>query len=226
VEAFFDFKETHLRVSADKVDEGRVRAHLAKIYDELESYVGRNVFFATTLEPVEAGPKAPEIAVKMSAAARAAGVGPMAAVAGAFAQEVGEFILKGGAREVVVENGGDIYIKALTEKVVGLHAGEGKLSNKLALKLKPAETPCGVCTSSGTLGHSISFGEADAVAVVADSAFLADAAATTIANEVRGKDAVQKGLAKAREINGIRGVLIVKDDDLAAWGKLPEIIQA
>jgi ApbE superfamily uncharacterized protein (UPF0280 family) len=225
MECLIDYKETHLSVSADKLDETKVRGYLASVYDELECYIGGNIFFASSLEPVEVGEDAPKLVKKMALAAEAAGVGPMAAVAGAFAQEVGEFILAHGAREVVVENGGDIYLKLTREKTVGIYAGDSEFSNKIALKVQPEETPCGVCTSSGTLGHSISFGEADAVTVVADSAFLADAAATAVANEVVGEDGVEKALEKAKEIRGIRGALIIKGGELAAWGRMPQIAE-
>lgn len=225
MECFIDYKETHLSVSADKFDKNKVEDYLASLYDELERYIGKNVFFASSLEPVEVKEDAPEIVRKMALAAEAAGVGPMASVAGAFAQCVGEFILKAGAREVVIENGGDIYLKLASERVVGIYAGDSEFSNKIALKIKPDETPYGVCTSSGTLGHSLSFGEADAVTVVADSAMLADAAATAVANEVVGEDGVEKALEKAKKIKGIRGALIIKGGDLAAWGNLPEIVE-
>jgi len=216
---FLDYKETHLKVSADEFDEERVREHLVSVYNELESYLTKKVFFASSIEPVDAEKDAPEMACEMSKASLLSGVGPMAAVAGGFAQEIGEFVLDAGASWVIAENGGDLYLSLDCEKTSGVGG------TNLAFVLKPADTPCGVCTSSGKHGHSLSFGDADGVTVVADNAFIADAAATAIANEVKGVNAIEDGLRKAKSIDKIRGVLITKDGEIALWGKLPKLVE-
>ena len=107
-------------------------------------------------------------------AAQAAGVGPMAAVAGALAEQVGQRLLK-STSEVIIENGGDIFIGARQILTVGVYAGGSPLSLKLGLRIDPAKGIRGICTSSGTVGHSLSFGKADAVCVLSDSCALADA---------------------------------------------------
>lgn len=67
--------------------------------------------FKLTLSPHPVLPGAPVIAEAMAASANLAGVGPMAAVAGAFAEFVGRDLMKVCA-EVIVENGGDIAASA------------------------------------------------------------------------------------------------------------------
>ena len=217
-----DYGESHLNVSCDLDLRSAALDELIRQYTLLVAYINKNPLFKSSYEPVEVEEDALGVVKDMAEAAFRCGVGPMAAVAGALAQRVGERLLSEGAADVIVDNGGDIYVKAAGVKTVGLNAGKSPFSGEIAFRVKPEETPCGICTSAGTVGHSISLGEADAVTVVADSTALADAAATSIGNEVRG--GVEGGLGKAKTIAGIRGVLIVKGGLMGAWGGLPQII--
>ena len=116
-----------------------------------------------------------------------ANVGPMAAVAGAMAEFVSKDLLK-ISKQVIVENGGDIYLATSRERTIGIYAGTSPLSMKLGITISPEDSPLGVCTSSGTVGPSLSFGKADAVCILSKSAALADAAATAVGNVVRGEE--------------------------------------
>lgn len=185
----------------------------------LEGYIEQRPVFATSLAPVSVARNAPEIIKEMAALAEKAGVGPMAAVAGAIAEFVGSG-LAAFSPEVIVENGGDIYLKSLSDRVVGIYAGRSPLSGKIGLEIKGADTPLGVCTSSGTVGHSMSLGRADAVVVVSRSAALADAVATAAGNLIIRVDDIAKGLEFARGISGVLGVVIIKDDQLGVWGRV------
>ena len=185
----------------------------------LEGYIKQRPVFATSLAPVSVAQNAPEIIKEMAALAEKAGVGPMAAVAGAIAEFVGSG-LAAFSPEVIVENGGDIYLKSLSDRVVGIYAGLSPLSGKIGLEIKGADTPLGVCTSSGTVGHSMSLGRADAVVVVSRSAALADAVATAAGNLIIRVDDIAKGLEFARGISGVLGVVIIKDDQLGVWGRV------
>jgi ApbE superfamily uncharacterized protein (UPF0280 family) len=156
---------------------------------------------------------------EMMRAAALAQVGPMAAVAGAIAEYVGKDLLT-STSQVVVENGGDIFLKVAQNITIGVYAGTSPLSNKLGLKITPEASPLGVCTSSGTVGHSLSFGKADAVTVVARSASLADAAATAIGNLVKEVKDIERGFAYAHSTQGILGVLIIVADKFGAWGDI------
>ncbi len=198
---------------------------LALQRSKLESYLEKDPEFQTSLEPYAAGDDAPEIAKLLETSARAAGtVGPMAAVAGTFSELILKRMLKAGAKYAVVENGGDIAMKVNREARVSVYAGKSGFSEKIGFLVKAEETPLGICTSAGTVGHSISFGKADAVVAFHESASVADACATAIANEVGKEEGVQKALEFAKKIPS-KGVVILRRGELAAWGKIPEIIE-
>ncbi|AQS57857.1 UPF0280 family protein [Desulforamulus ferrireducens] len=185
----------------------------------LEDYIKRDPEFKSALAPHELLADAPAIAVEMAKAARLAGVGPMAAVAGAFAQIVGKALV-GRSRDVIIENGGDIYLKSARPRKVGIFAGTSPFSHKIALEILPWQTPLGICTSSGTVGHSLSYGQADAVIILAPSAYLADAVATAAANLVQGEEDVQKAVDFAASLPGVSGAIAIKGEKLAAWGQV------
>lgn len=185
----------------------------------LEKYLEEHPAFLHTLSPCELKPGAPALAVEMADAARLAGVGPMAAVAGAFAQYVGRALSR-RTKDVIVENGGDIYLRSTRQRRVGIFAGKSPLSNRLALEIRSEHTPLGICTSSGTVGPSLSFGRADAAVVLSPSAALADAVATAAGNMVPEREEVQKAAEFALSIKGITGAVIIKDDRIAACGEL------
>jgi hypothetical protein len=124
------------------------------------------------------------------------------------------------SREVIVENGGDIYLASSKERTIGIYAGDSPLSLKIGIAISPGETPLGVCTSSGTVGPSLSFGNANAVCILSKSAALADAAATAVGNVVKGKQDISLGLGRAREIEGVLGTLIVVEEKMGVWGKI------
>jgi ApbE superfamily uncharacterized protein (UPF0280 family) len=142
----------------------------------------------------------------------------MAAVAGAVAEFVAQALLEHEA-EVIVENGGDVFVATKRERTLAIYAGRSSFSDRLGLVLPAAAQPAAVCTSSGTVGHSYSQGHADAVAVVAASGALADAAATALANRVRSARDVEPTLAVARQWAGLRHVVIIIGDTLGAWGE-------
>jgi len=212
-------KETDLFIHAKSNLKKKALEVVLKQRALLEGYIARHPKFAATLEPFCVGDDAPHIVKQMAEAAEKVGVGPMAAVAGALAEFVGKELLE-FSPEVIVENGGDIFLKSLDSKLVGIYTGKPPYSGKIALKIEPGETPVGVCTSSGTVGHSLSFGKADAVIVISSSTPLADAAATAIGNLVTEEGDLDRGIEFARGIEGLSGVAIIKDDRMALWGQV------
>jgi ApbE superfamily uncharacterized protein (UPF0280 family) len=217
-------KETDLAIGVDKdsytssllsLCENEVRC----LRGELETYISLHPEFRSSFEPLPLLPGAPPLAVIMAQAAYQAGVGPMAAVAGAFAQAVGQK-LRTQVRDVIVENGGDIYLDSSTDRLVSVFAGHSKFSYKIAIKVLAAENPLGICTSSGTVGPSLSLGRADAAVILSPSAILADAVATAAGNMVQNSSDVQQAAEFATSIKGVTGAVIIKDDRLAACGKL------
>jgi ApbE superfamily uncharacterized protein (UPF0280 family) len=155
----------------------------------------------------------------MASVSQLAGVGPMAAVAGAIAEAIGRDLLA-FSPEVIVENGGDIFLKISKKRLVGIYAGQSSFTKGIALEIMPRETPLGICTSSGTVGHSLSLGSADAVTVLSPSAALADAAATALCNVVKAKDDIPQAIEKAQGIEGLRGVIVIAGDEIGVWGRV------
>ncbi|QGP93540.1 hypothetical protein MGLY_29560 [Neomoorella glycerini] len=186
---------------------------------QLEAYLARDPVFARTLVPHDVPEEAPPIAREMAAAASLAGVGPMAAVAGAMAQYVATDLVGPGG-EIIVENGGDIYLNSSRSRLIGIFAGASPFSHRLALKVEPRMCPLGICTSSGTVGPSLSFGRADAAVILATSAALADAVATAAGNTVQEPADVEKAARLAANIPGVLGAVIIAGDKLAAWGQV------
>lgn len=214
-------KETDLHIQADKDIQRRAEELVLESRLQLEEYIIQNPSFYSSLQPITKDFTATPLIKEMFDAGRRAGVGPMAAVAGAIAEYVGKRLLKEGVEEIIVENGGDIFLSRKDVSCISIFAGESPLSNRVGIEL-PAQNPWGVCTSSGTVGHSLSLGEADSVTVVARSTSLADAVATRLGNEVGGekssKDNVNRALAIAQDIEGVTGVVIICNEIMGAFG--------
>jgi len=212
-------KETDLHIRAVKNLKSKAIRMVTKYREALEGYIERHQSFLTSLEPFPAGDDAPRIVRLMADSSEKAGVGPMASVAGAIAELVGSELLE-FSPEVIIENGGDIFLKSLKSRTISIYAGNSPLTGKIGLVIEAEQTPAGICTSSGTVGHSLSLGKADAVVAVAPSAALADAAATAIGNKVTHPDDIQHGIDLAMTIDGLKGVLIIKDDAIGLWGEV------
>ena len=212
-------KETDLLIHASKNLKRKALKLILKYRQLLENYIEKNPTFSSSLKPLGVAPEAPSIIKAMLEATSKAGVGPMASVAGAIAEYVGSELAK-VSTEVIVENGGDIYLKSLKKRSIGIYAGSSPLSGKFGLEVGGKGTPLGICTSSGTVGHSLSFGKADAVVVVAKSATLADASATAICNLIQAPDDIEKGLNVAQNVEGLLGAVIIIGDRTGFWGEL------
>jgi hypothetical protein len=218
-----------------------------KLRLELEAYIARRPEFLSSLAPITADPGAPRVARAMIAASGRAGVGPMAAVAGAVAEELGRGLAaEFGCREVIVENGGDLWLRFEDPIDISVFAGASPLSEKVGVSIPSEFSPLGVCTSSGTVGPSLSLGRADAAMVAARSvggrgeggrdeggrdeggndggvisAALADAWATAVGNAVSSTDDIEAALALAEGREGVVSVLVVKDARMGIRGSLP-----
>jgi uncharacterized protein len=212
-------KETDLFVRAERDLSKETRESVLRYRHQLETYIAMNPAFQHSLVPFPDDPGVPGIVRGMIWASQLAQVGPMASVAGAVAEWVSKDLLR-FSKEVIVENGGDIQLVTSRQRIVGIYAGDSSLSHKVGIVIEPEETPLGVCTSSGTVGPSLSFGKADAVCILSRSATLADAAATAVGNLVKEKDDIERGLTRAQEIEGLLGALIIVGDRMGAWGKV------
>ncbi|NIQ37283.1 MAG: UPF0280 family protein [Proteobacteria bacterium] len=216
-------QETDLFVMAEKPLSRETRDAVARHRHSIEAYIGSHSQFRESLIPLQDDPLAPKIVREMLQASQQCGVGPMAGVAGAMSHFVGEDLLN-HSRDVIIENGGDIYMRSSKKRRVAIYAGLSPFSLKIGLIISSKNTPVGVCTSSGTVGHSRSFGQADAVCVVSKSSTLADAAATAVGNSIMSKNDIEEGLTRARQIDGVMGVVVVVADALGVWGDI-EIVR-
>ncbi len=196
-----------------------LKNYIIELRTKLQTYIAGDNQFAATHQPYQVAADAPEIAREMAKAAAVAGVGPMAAVAGAFAYYAGEYLHQ-FSDELIVENGGDIYLAGREPRLVGIFAGKSPFSNKIAIKIPPRLLPLGVCTSSGTVGPSFSYGIADAAVILAPSPLLADAVATAAGNVVQSDRDVKKAADLAAGIEGVCGALIICGKKMAAWGEI------
>ena len=219
-------RETDLLIRAEKDLSHLAQQSIARHRAQIEQYLHTHPDFQTALHPLEVDPGAPPIIHDMAWAAKCVGVGPFAAVAGAMAEYVGRDLLQNSSEsvqtssEVIVENGGDIFVASSQPRILGIYAGVSPLTGKLGIRLEPDQTPCGVCTSSGTVGHSLSFGRADAAIVLAKSTILADACATALGNKISDPADIPEGLAFAEQIDGVDGAIVILGDKIGAWGNV------
>ncbi|HOI72250.1 MAG TPA: UPF0280 family protein [Methanobacterium sp.] len=220
-------EETHINLTTDLKKHG-LYYFILKERQELKNYIIKHQDFQLSLEPVRVE-EAPLIVKMMARAGRFAEVGPMAAVAGSIAQLSMGYLINEGAKMAIIDNGGDLALKTNKDVIIGVYAGDSSLSGQMGFKLKHEKTPMGVCTSSGTVGHSMSFGRSDSVTVFADEASVADALATSIANEVMGdidSVAIQNGLSRADDFREyMRGVLIIVGESAGMVGKIPQLVK-
>jgi len=218
------YKETDLWIGIDPGSfQEEMRAFCLeriKIYrNELEDYLTIDPEFGRSLMPYQANQHAPGLADKMAIAARQANVGPMAAVAGAFAQQLGNDLMNTyQINEIAIENGGDIYLYLLNPLILSIFAGNSPLSGKIGIEIPGDTGSIGVCTSSGTVGPSMSFGRADAVMVACKDTALADAWATSLGNRVQTADDIDRILKFTEQIKKILSVVIICDGKVGIRG--------
>ena len=213
------FKETDLFIKTKKDLRDTAMRAVLKYRKDIEDYIAGDPLFKTSMSPYKIKDGAPEIVKKMAYAAEIAGVGPMASVAGAIAEFVGENLSQ-FSEEVIVENGGDIYIRGFKERKVAIYSGDSPFSCRIGLKIHPGGRALGICTSSGTVGHSFSFGKADAAVILSESATVSDAVATATGNLIKTEEDIEKGIDFARKTPEILGVVIIKGKRMGLWGEL------
>jgi len=212
-------EQTDLYIRSQRNLKDKALNSVRKHRGSLETYIGHHPIFLTTLDAYQAEAEAPAIVKEMARVSQLTGVGPMAAVAGAIAEAVGRDLLA-YSPEIIVENGGDIFLKISSKRLVGIYAGQSPFTKKIALEIIPGETPLGIGTSSGTVGHSLSLGIADAVIALSSSAALADAAATALGNMVKAADDIPKVIEEAQSIEGLDSVVTIIGDKMSVWGKI------
>jgi ApbE superfamily uncharacterized protein (UPF0280 family) len=210
------YEQKHIEAAKESIREQR---------NLLEKFIQADPFFMLTLEPYDLKVEdAPDIVRQMIECSAVFGIGPMSAVAGVIAKFAVKTMIEAGAVYAIVDNGGDISVLNDQTVLVGIYAGNSPIKD-LALEVSPRAEPLGICTSSGTVGPSISFGCADAALVISKDPALADAAATTLGNEVQPEVSLDECF-KAIDKPGIDGALVIRGKEMAMWGKLPPIRRA
>ncbi len=222
----FQLKETIVTISA--CEQTHIDAAKKSIREQrkyLEDFIEKDPFFQLILEPYDrAIDDAPDIVQQMAQASAVFGIGPMSAVAGVIAKFAVEEMIEAGAAYAVVDNGGDICILNDRPVLVGIYAGASTIKD-LAFEVPSRTTVLGICTSSGTVGPSISFGCADAATVISEDPALADAAATALGNAVQADSALPECF-RAIDRPGIDGALAIRGGEMAVWGKLQKLRRA
>ena len=218
----FRFRETIATIlTDDPAHAAAAKDGMLSARQAIEGYIAQDPFFKSTFEPYTADTDE-GIIRRMCNASRKAGVGPMAAVAGAIAEAGIGAMIEAGAQFGVIDNGGDIALICDRNVRIGIHAGDAPLSNRIAFVIPPQKQILGVCTSSATVGPSISLGVADAATIFSRNVALADAWATTICNQIRPDDhTVLEGVD-----DGVCGIFAIMGDTTVRWGRLPPLVSA
>ncbi len=222
----FQFKQTIVTIiSENKFYIDEAKKEIIRRRKELEEYIRRNEFFEITFKPYKFEKNDPEIIKKMCNCSEKFNIGPMSTVAGIIAEYAVKTMISKGAKYAIVDNGGDIAIYSDKLVNVGIYTGNQKTEG-IAFQIPPSQKISGICTSSGKIGHSFSFGNSDAVTVFSENIALADAAATILGNLVNTKKDIEKAFRILRNIKEITGAIIIIDGEIGLWGKIPKIIPA
>jgi ApbE superfamily uncharacterized protein (UPF0280 family) len=213
-------KETDLHIQTAINLKEHISDYIIQARTQIESYIAKNPNFLTSFVPLAFDPFAPKIVQEMLVASEKANVGPMAAVAGAIAEFVGKKCRDLTDGEIFIENGGDIYAFIKENANFVIYAGKSPISNKIAIEISKNYSETGVCTSSGTVGHSKSFGKADAVTIISGSATLSDAFATFVGNMIKSDNDIEKGLEIIKNAPEIIGGVIIIGSKMGAYGEI------
>lgn len=211
-------EQTDLHIGARMSLEREATAAVLRVRELINEQIASRPRFKTSLEPLDGHGGEPEPIRRMLRAGTLASVGPMAAVAGAVAEYTGR-ALSEFSPEIIVENGGDVFLMGERERVVAIYAGESPMSGILGVKVRPGDG-LGVCTSSGTVGHSLSFGHADAALVVAKDCALADAAATRLGNLIKNDGDISGALDEIMSVKDVIGAVAIIGESFGAKGNL------
>lgn len=223
-----DLDQTHIRLTTDLANHD-LKRYIFSIRKDLENYILKNEYFLVSLDSIKTDDDLPLIVKTMIDSSAIADVGPMACVAGTISELSLDYLIANDSKYSIVENGGDIALINDRDVLCGIYSNNQVLGNNFAFMIKSRKKPLGICTSSGKIGHSISFGVSDSVSVIARFPSIADGLATRIANEVNGETSEDK-VANALECGEnysefYEGVLIISDEHVGTIGKLPKIVE-
>ncbi|MGD0057308.1 MAG: UPF0280 family protein [Methanomassiliicoccales archaeon] len=225
IRTHFEMDETAVTIVSEPEFVHIAKDAILDAREEIKRFIRTDPIFLNTLEPYDPPSGIHPIIKRMCDASRPAGVGPMATVAGVIAEEAVRAMVKRGARQAIVDNGGDIAFYLSEPVTVGLYAGESDVKD-LGFRCEPRNSIFGICTSSGTVGPSISFGISDAATVVSEEVALADACATYLGNLVTSADngVLMGALDRVCAIEGVEGAIVIIGDKIAVKGSIPKLV--
>lgn len=223
--AKYTIKETIVTVIAEEEYHRVCLDSIKRSRSDLELHILRDPFFKVTLEPYRCDEDAPEVVRRMVASTAKAGVGPMAAVAGTIAWLAVEDMVRAGAKYAIVDNGGDIAMINDEPAIIGIYAGESPIKG-FGMEIPSRDSALGICTSAGTVGPSLSFGNADAAMIISENVSIADACATALGNRIVDETSLEHAFDFLRGIPEVSGALGIIGDKMATYGKLPKIVKA
>ena len=184
-------------------------ARVRTLRGELEAWIVLHPEFRHSLVPVPLSCSVPpsEIVRRMADASAIAGVGPFAAVAGTIAQMAAESLVD-RSPDLIIENGGDIFMYSRRDRVVGL-LPDPESGVLIGLNVAASACPLALCASSATIGHS------------PDGA-LADALATALCNRLQGPGDVKAVVDYARRFvkHGLTGIFAQCGGAIGVWGDM------
>ncbi|MCX6650683.1 MAG: UPF0280 family protein [Methanomassiliicoccales archaeon] len=222
----FEIRETAVTIEAAEEYLSMAETAIMDARQQVEAYIAKDEYFKTTFDPYPVAPDMDEVVKRMCLAAQKAGVGPMAAVAGAISEQAVMTMTKAGCKHCMVDNGGDIAMRTSKTVTVGLYAGEAS-PIYMALEVPPTRKLYGICTSSGTIGPSISLGRADLATVISNDVALADACATKLGNMISDDDVttMDKALRGVLAIDGVLGALVMINGKMGMGGDVPRLVR-
>jgi len=213
------YRETNLQIYSNTNLLDRAYGLTVQFRNQIEETITKHPEFLTSLHPVELDSEYRFIKTMIQKSS-SANVGPMAGVAGAFAEFVGMGLLP-YTEDLIIENGGDIFIKSLKDRIMLVYAGEeSPFKDRMKILLKGKEEPLGVCTSSKKVGHSKSFGNTDAVVIIASSAVTADVFATAAGNMVKTENDITRAMEFTQHCDEIQGGVIMIGEKMSVWGDI------
>jgi len=204
------------------IEQDLLKRKLRRLWSELEKYIESDPEFRSSLIPLIRENIQSPLINELIQASEIAGTGPMAGIAGCFAEQL---CSQSSGSSCAVNNGGDIYLSLDETVTLGLWAGNNSPFNSLALKVTKEFMPAAFCSSSGKMGHSFSKGSCDLAMISASSGALADCVATEAANRVWNERDLQNVSDEINSMEGISGGLLIKNKSISLFGKMPELIK-
>jgi len=220
----FEYKETIITIFAEK--EYLIEIAKNKIIEcrrEIEDFIIKNPDFKEILIPFNYKKTSPEIIKKMCRASKVFNIGPMSTVAAVIAEYALDEMISNGAKHAIIDNGGDLALFTNNPVTIGIYTGN-KNTNHYGLIIPPTKNKLGICTSSGKIGPSLSFGNTDTTTILSHNICLADAAATAIGNIVIDKNDIKKVIEILSKTSDINGSIITIKDNICFWGDVPRIV--